>query len=141
MKKIILSTVAAAALCVPALAQQTQSPPSAQPQSQATSQQGQSGARQTLAGNQMSGSQVRGIQQALDNKGFKSGRVDGKWGPETEAALKEFQKAQNMPGTGEIDSVTIVALGLNGSDFGMRASTTGQAPAGGQNTNAPQQTS
>jgi hypothetical protein len=56
--------------------------------------------------------------------------VDGKWGPETEAALKDFQKSKNMPSNGQLDAMTMTALGLTPSDFGTAGNhgTTGQAP-------------
>jgi peptidoglycan hydrolase-like protein with peptidoglycan-binding domain len=129
MRKVILAAVATAALCVPALAQQGAKMP-AQPGSGASQTLNQSGNHQ-VSPHQLSASQVREIQQSLDNKGFKSGNADGRWGAETEAALKDFQKSQNMPGTGEIDSSTIGRLGLNTADFGLAKSgseTTGQAP-------------
>jgi peptidoglycan hydrolase-like protein with peptidoglycan-binding domain len=129
MRKVIFAAVATAALCVPALAQQGGKTP-AQPGSGASQTLNQSG-NQQVSPHQLSASQVREIQQSLDNEGFKSGKVDGRWGAETEAALKDFQKSQNMPGTGELDSSTIGKLGLNTADFGLAKSgseTTGQAP-------------
>ncbi len=128
MRKVILAAIATAALCVPALAQQGAKP--AQPGNGASQTLNQSGSQQ-VSPQRLSASQVREIQQSLDNKGFKSGRADGKWGAETEAALKDFQKSQNMPGTGELDSSTIGKLGLNTADFELAKSgseTTGQAP-------------
>lgn len=128
MRKVILAAVATAALCVPALAQQGAKPP--QPGNGASQTLNQSGS-QLVSPQRLSASQVREIQQSLDNKGFKSGGADGKWGAETEAALKDFEKSQSMPGTGELDSSTIGKLGLNTADFGFAKSgseTTGQAP-------------
>jgi peptidoglycan hydrolase-like protein with peptidoglycan-binding domain len=77
--------------------------------------------------------QIHQIQQSLNDKGFSVGTVDGEWGPRTEDALKKFQGSNNMPSSGQLNANTIVALGLNGSDFGMSGTssqTTGQAPAG-----------
>jgi hypothetical protein len=65
---------------------------------------------------QLSTTEVRKIQQALDDKGFKSGRVDGSWGPETEAALKDFQRWAMLSPTGEVDPISITVLGLNVAD-------------------------
>jgi peptidoglycan hydrolase-like protein with peptidoglycan-binding domain len=139
MKRIILATVASAALCLPALAQQGQPDQSTQATQQtqpnANAPLSQNGSPQMTPG-QLSGNQVREIQQALDNKGFKAGRADGKWGPETEAAFKDFQKSQNLPSSGNIDAMAVAALGLHTSDFGMSVGTTGQAPSGG-NRQAP----
>jgi peptidoglycan hydrolase-like protein with peptidoglycan-binding domain len=78
--------------------------------------------------------QVHQIQQSLNDKGFNVGAVDGEWGPRTEDALKKFQGSNSMPSSGQLNANTIMALGLNGSDFGMSGTssqTTGQAPAGG----------
>jgi peptidoglycan hydrolase-like protein with peptidoglycan-binding domain len=133
--------VAIAALSVSAVAQQggmsgqSQSGQQMQPQSGISS-----GSLQALAGSQISPeklneSQVRDIQQALEDHGEESVRVDGEWGPDTEAALKNFQTSHNMISqTGALDSLTIMALGLDPSSFGLAASseTTGQASRGGQ---------
>jgi len=40
--------------------------------------------------------------------------VDGKMGPKTEAALKEFQRAKGLEATGDLDKRTLTALGLGG---------------------------
>jgi hypothetical protein len=49
-------------------------------------------------------------QQALDDRGFKSGKVDGSWGPGTEAAFKDFQKWATLSPTGEVDPISIAVL-------------------------------
>jgi peptidoglycan hydrolase-like protein with peptidoglycan-binding domain len=133
MKKIMLAAVAATALSFPALAQHA-GQAQGQPGSTSTQQSDSSGGQKMLLRN-LNSSQVEKIQQSLDDKGFKSGQVDGKWGPETMSALKDFQKSQNMSSTGDLDGQTIAALGLNSSDFGLSGSqpeTTGQAPSSGK---------
>jgi peptidoglycan hydrolase-like protein with peptidoglycan-binding domain len=40
--------------------------------------------------------------------------VDGKMGPRTHAALKEFQRAKGLEPDGQLDLKTITALGLDG---------------------------
>jgi peptidoglycan hydrolase-like protein with peptidoglycan-binding domain len=137
MKRVILAAVATAALCVSAIAQQSAQqtrPPQTQNQVNTGTPQNYAATGQ-LSPDQLSTTQVREIQQALDKKGFKAGRVDGKWGPESEAALKDFQKSQNMPANGQLDQMTMTALGLNMSDFGSTSATTGQAPRGAVNPN------
>src|SRR5262245_31124383 len=109
MKKIALAAVAVAALSLPALAQQSGQ---TQPGNTSTQQQHESSGKKISPRN-LSSSQVEHIQQSLDDKGFKSGEVDGKWGPHTLSALKDFQKAQNMSSMGDLDDQTIVALGLD----------------------------
>lgn len=52
------------------------------------------------------------IQQALAEKGFFSGSVDGNWGPDSVDALKRFQREQNIADDGKIGSLSLIALGL-----------------------------
>lgn len=56
--------------------------------------------------------QVRQAQQALNDKGFSAGGADGKLGPKTKKALKQFQKSQSLAQSGSLDEKTIVALGI-----------------------------
>lgn len=52
------------------------------------------------------------IQQALAEKGYFNGPVDGQWGPESVDALKRFQREQNITDDGKIGSLSLIALGL-----------------------------
>jgi murein L,D-transpeptidase YcbB/YkuD len=52
------------------------------------------------------------IQQALADKGYFNGPVDGNWGPESVDALKRFQREQNLTDDGKIGSLSLIALGL-----------------------------
>lgn len=53
------------------------------------------------------------IQQALADKGFlQPGDVDGFWGPKSIDAMKRFQAAKKLPSDGDIDALTLIALGL-----------------------------
>ncbi|MGH9619012.1 MAG: peptidoglycan-binding domain-containing protein [Bryobacteraceae bacterium] len=53
------------------------------------------------------------IQQALANKGFlPQDEVDGFWGPKSIDAMKRFQTAHKLPSDGNIDALTLIALGL-----------------------------
>ena len=55
------------------------------------------------------------IQQALKDKGFDPGPIDGEAGPKTREAVQAFQKANNLHVTaaqGEIDDETARALGV-----------------------------
>jgi len=47
---------------------------------------------------------TRAVQAALAWRGLYSGRIDGLMGPETESAIRAFQKQQGIPVTGQIDS-------------------------------------
>ena len=57
---------------------------------------------------------VKAAQQALKDKGHDPGSVDGRMGPKTQAALRDFQKAQGMQATGRLDAKTMQSLGIEG---------------------------
>ncbi len=59
-----------------------------------------------------SSEQVKAVQQALKDKGMDPGDVDGKMGPKTHAALREFQKKEGLKVTGRPDSETMSKLGV-----------------------------
>jgi uncharacterized protein (TIGR02594 family) len=53
---------------------------------------------------------VREIQQALKNKGFDPGAIDGVWGRKTIAAVKQFQSQQGLTADGIVGTKTKAAL-------------------------------
>ena len=73
-----------------------------------------------------SSDEVRQVQQHLKDKGVAVA-VDGVMGPKTRAALKSFQQQQGLTASGDIDSSTLTALGVQGGGSTMDSS----APAGG----------
>jgi len=73
---------------------------------------------------------VRQVQQELQNRGFNVGTVDGVMGPQTKGAIKEFQQAEGLPATGELNDKTKSQLKTSGA--GSRASgTTGSTDTTG----------
>ena len=60
----------------------------------------------------MEGKTVRAIQRALAKAGFKSGPVDGLFGPHTQAAVFAFQGARRLTQDGEVGPRTAKALGI-----------------------------
>jgi peptidoglycan hydrolase-like protein with peptidoglycan-binding domain len=56
--------------------------------------------------------QVKKVQKALQDKGMDPGPIDGKMGPKTMAALKQFQKDQKLPESGKLDDQTREKLGI-----------------------------
>ena len=52
------------------------------------------------------------IQQALADRGYYRGEVNGAWGPDSVDALKRFQMDQKLAGDGKLDSLSLIALGL-----------------------------
>lgn len=49
-------------------------------------------------------------QQMLANRGYDVGAVDGRWGPKSAGALRNFQADCALPRTGELDATTTEAL-------------------------------
>jgi peptidoglycan hydrolase-like protein with peptidoglycan-binding domain len=58
---------------------------------------------------------IRAAQQALSDKGYDAGAVDGIWGPHTRAAVRKFQKAEELQRTARLDQATLQALGVASS--------------------------
>ena len=61
------------------------------------------------------GPDVERLQKALAAAGFRPGRIDGRFGAATEAALLAFQRAHGLLADGVAGPVTRHALGLGGS--------------------------
>ena len=55
---------------------------------------------------------VKSVQQALKDKGNDPGPIDGHMGHKTEAAVKDFQKANGLKETGKVDKETADKLGI-----------------------------
>jgi uncharacterized protein (TIGR02594 family) len=53
---------------------------------------------------------IRLVQQALAQKGFDPGVIDGVWGRRTEAAVRSFQTSQNLQSDGVVGPITWKAL-------------------------------
>ena len=53
------------------------------------------------------------VQQRLRDNGVYTGAVDGKWGPDSQAALDRFQQGRGLQVTGSINQATAQALGLD----------------------------
>jgi peptidoglycan hydrolase-like protein with peptidoglycan-binding domain len=58
------------------------------------------------------GKDTREVQEALKAKGNDPGPIDGRMGPKTRAALKAFQEASGLKGTGQLDNQTAEKLGI-----------------------------
>jgi peptidoglycan hydrolase-like protein with peptidoglycan-binding domain len=52
------------------------------------------------------------IQQALADKGYYKGEVNGQWTAESTEALSRFQSDQNLKVDGKLGSLSLIALGL-----------------------------
>jgi peptidoglycan hydrolase-like protein with peptidoglycan-binding domain len=49
-------------------------------------------------------------QRQLKALGFNPGAIDGNLGPQTEAAVREYQRAYRLPQTGKLDEATVRSL-------------------------------
>lgn len=56
--------------------------------------------------------QVKAVQQALKDKGHDPGAIDGKMGPKTQAALRDFQSKEGLKASGRLDADTMAKLGV-----------------------------
>ncbi len=57
---------------------------------------------------------VKQVQQALIAHGYDAGPADGTWRSNTEISLKLYQQEQGMEATGQLDQMTLAALGFPG---------------------------
>jgi murein L,D-transpeptidase YcbB/YkuD len=144
MRKIAMALLATAVIGSPAIAaSNNQQPQNQQPQTQyqpsnsqgqnqsknnqmqnQSGRQAQSGSNNQSAENQqpisphsLSRASIKQVQQALQQSGFKSGPADGRWGPETENAVKQFQHSKQIHANGQLDQQTVADLGLDASKF------------------------
>jgi hypothetical protein len=58
------------------------------------------------------GQVVANVQSALQQQGYYQGDIDGILGPQTRAALAEYQSAQGLQPTGAVDEPTLETLGM-----------------------------
>jgi hypothetical protein len=56
---------------------------------------------------------VANVQSALQQQGYYEGELDGILGPQTRAALAEYQSAQGIEPTGLVDEPTLETLGMS----------------------------
>jgi peptidoglycan hydrolase-like protein with peptidoglycan-binding domain len=135
-RKLILAAATTAALAFVPAAGQAQSQNGAsnpdnhmqQSSSQPADNGGQAQAR-AVSPQTLDNSDVKQIQQALDQKGFTVGKVDGIWGRETRSALEQFQRKQNLQAKGQLDQPTLSALGVDIASQ-RQGETTGSGPTG-----------
>jgi hypothetical protein len=76
------------------------------------------------------------IQQALADRGFYKGEVNGTWGPDSVGALKAFQVSQKLPDDGKINALSLIGLGLGAKHISVSGpppsapTPAGQTPSG-----------
>jgi hypothetical protein len=81
----------------------------------------QSGSSHRMHRSSMNAEHVRQAQQKLKDDGEYTANVDGKWGPKTAQAVKQFQEKNGLKQTGRLDRNTMSKLGV-GSTAGSGSS-------------------
>jgi len=57
--------------------------------------------------------EMRSAQSALKAQGFDPGEVDGVYGPNTRAAISNYQRSNGLRETGRFDRATLAKLGVD----------------------------
>jgi len=58
------------------------------------------------------------VQESLRDKGYYHAKVDGILGPQTRAAIRQYQKSENLTVTGRLDGETAGKLGVGPESVG-----------------------
>lgn len=67
------------------------------------------------------------VQETLHDKGFYNGPVDGIMGHQTREAIRQYQKSEDMPVTGQLDGKTAEKLGVRPEPVGSEFKAGGEA--------------
>ena len=65
---------------------------------------------QKMTTQKLDNEQVIKLQNILNEKGYNVGKADGRIGPQTEQAIRDFQKSEGLTVTGEPDQATLKAI-------------------------------
>ena len=126
LRHIAVGTLISAAFAAPAFANDT-----AKQQSQSDPQaQGSQGQSSQAAQNPDT---IRQVQQQLSKNGHDV-TVDGKMGPQTQAALKDFQQKQGLQPSGQLDAQTLAAFGMGEDQSSSTGSSRSSAGSSGSST-------
>jgi peptidoglycan hydrolase-like protein with peptidoglycan-binding domain len=90
---------------------------------------------QTQAQSSQSPDVVKQAQEKLSAAGMNAGQADGKLGPKTQSAVKEFQQSKGIQGSGKLDQQTLAALGV--SESSGSASTGSTSSSSGASSSSP----
>ena len=77
---------------------------------------------------------VTQVQQQLQQEGYAVGAIDGMWGPRTQQGVLEFQQAEGLEATGQLNEETLAALGIPADAVATGGSGTGGSAAGAGDT-------
>ena len=88
------------------------------------------------AGAQDSTDFIKDVQKRLTELGFYAGPVNGDFGPQTQAALAQFQLSNVLPASGQIDVETALELGVSRDASAASGGTRGESRATPESQNA-----
>lgn len=115
---------------------QAQNAPAPMPQSASTAQSGSSTPHRM--GRHVSSGMVKQAQQKLKDDGDYQAQVDGKFGPKTAAAVKQYQQKNGLKQTGRLDRGTLSKLGVGSmSSSGSSMSPAAPAASAPSSSNSP----
>ena len=82
---------------------------------------------------ELSKNDMRAVEEALQTKGYKPGKIDGIANDETRAAIRAFQKDNGLPMSGMVDQKTADRLGvtISSKSGGTQRSTSGMSGKSG----------
>ena len=100
MRHLLLASAVSIAFGSTAFARQDQSSQTGQ-QDQTSAAQG--GGQSDMQSMHNDPQMVRQLQQKLKQQGYDVGAIDGKWGPNTQKALRQWQQSQGMSASGNLD--------------------------------------
>ena len=69
---------------------------------------------------------VKKLQETLRDKGYYSGKIDGRVGPQTREGIRQYQRAENLQVTGHVDTETAGKLGVGPESVGSSFKSAGQ---------------
>ncbi|HET7586993.1 MAG TPA: peptidoglycan-binding domain-containing protein [Gammaproteobacteria bacterium] len=76
---------------------------------------------------------VAQVKQALNQAGYTTGQVDGNWNKQAKRALRQYQQAQGLEPTGNLNLSTLLTMGIYQQNGGSQMSGGyGQQMQGGQ---------
>ena len=111
-------------------------------QSQGQSDQTQAQSDQSSQGSQSAQSSqspdvVKQAQEKLSAAGMDAGPADGKAGPKTQAAVKEYQQSKGIKASGKLDQQTLAALGVGESSGSASSGSSSGSSASSPSSSSP----